>query len=565
MATLPRYQNMGVQYADLPRLSTAGLEQSAKAYDVMGNMLDRMASFAFDRAVTQTQKDAIKYAIENPMTKEQVDTALQTDDGVNLPGAGRIFQDTWQQTQAQLLGTELQLEGQRKLSSVATMIESGAPVNLQAIQSEINDMIDGYSSTVMALDPDQALKLRASLSTAGNALYQKAATQAIKQQQLEYKARFEQAIPEVQPVIEALISKAGTIDPETGKPIDVEGLIEIQRQPFMASIRLTGETKYIDGFNKMVQEAKMGALTGYMIDRTVTPDASTAVNKINAGDFGNLSGVYAGMSQEDKDKVRKNVLESFSAEYQANNQARLAKEAENKQAWSELSIEFIRPGTSWKRKREIVNEGLALGQITVTTAESLLRPPESSETARANPTLYVSINDDIQRGRINNIAQLEQYRGRLSNAEYKALGTAVTSSQGRLANQRINAHAGIQENAWVTEKSASIKSRTQQLYMEELERQVPGPNGVLVYQTPVEAADAAIRRYGEDKLIRSETQVQEANQRKIEEVLTRNGITLNMPIENLDVEQLKVGKGDKENLRGWVDAYKKSVKRMAGQ
>jgi hypothetical protein len=79
---------MGIQYADLPRISTAGIEAGAKSMDVLGQSLDRMISFAYDRQATAAQKKAQQYAIQNPLTKSQVEEALSTGQGTKVKGAG---------------------------------------------------------------------------------------------------------------------------------------------------------------------------------------------------------------------------------------------------------------------------------------------------------------------------------------------------------------------------------------------------------------------------------------------------------------------------------------------
>ena len=158
------------------------------------------------------------------------------------------------------------------------------------------------------------------------------------------------------------------------------------------------------------------------------------------------------------------------------------------------------------------------------------------------------------------------YRSMLSRTEFTSLGTGLTSTQGRKALQMINSAAGIQENQMIiSESSASKKSRMQILYTEELEKEVQGPSGVMVYQTPTQAADTAIKRFQSDRNIQDEIRIQDRTRAKVEEILGRSGLTLSMPIEQIDVDQLKISSGDKANIRGPIDAYKQSIKRMGGQ
>ena len=62
MAELPRYEHVGVQYADLPKLSTAMQQAKAQGYAGVDQSLDRMTNFFQEKAVTEAQKKALKYA-----------------------------------------------------------------------------------------------------------------------------------------------------------------------------------------------------------------------------------------------------------------------------------------------------------------------------------------------------------------------------------------------------------------------------------------------------------------------------------------------------------------------
>lgn len=568
MATIPRYQTMGIQYADLPRLSTAGLEQAAKGYDVLADKLDRMSSYFQDRAVTEAQKEAKKYSIENPLTKEQVDVALGTKDGLKVAGAGSVFQETYEKMQGKMLSTELQLQGNRKMASVFAAIESGAPVNLVGIETELKDMIDGYTASVMALDPDQALQMKASLSTVGNTLYQKAAAQAIKQSKLQNEALFETALSDLPPVFEAIFGATSSIDPSTGKPINIDSIIETQRRPFLDSVALTGETKYLKEFDKQVREAKVGALTARMVDRTWAKDSVEAIKLMNEGNFGNLTSVYAGLSQEEKDKIRTNVMKSYSDEYTAGQQAKTQQEEENKQAVAALTIEFINPNTSPERKRQLVNE-MVLKGTSATTAKALLKPPTESDSTRRNPELFSQLNHQINIGVVSTIEQLVGHRNSLSDAEFRTLGTSVSTVQGRTAVSTIKRFAGVSDNPFIP-ASASAKAKEQTLFTsydtKKVEKITDKATGVERYMTPVEAANAAIEEFNSGKNA-EELKIQERMESDIKDILKESGASFNGPdLYLLNVESVKgLSSKDKEIVKSKLRTFKSSVDKMGGK
>jgi hypothetical protein len=454
-----------------------------------------MTNFVYEQGITEAQRKAQKYAVQNPLTKSQIDTALGTGQGLQVPGAGRIFQQTYEKAQASLLSTELQIEGKKKLAAVTTAIEAGMPIDLRSIETEINDMIDGFSSTVMALDPDTGLRFKASMATAGSAIFEKAAAQAIKMQREQLDAEFANAVEISAPVLEAIVAKSGAIDAETGQPVDIERLIDLERQPFLESVRLTGSNKHLLEFNKAVAKAKQGALVNFMSDREEVPDAAAAIQRINKGDFGSLTPVFKSLSRAEKDAVRDTVMKSYASEYTALQQTQQLEENQKKEQWTALSLEFIRPNTGNTRKRQIVNEGVALGQITLQQAQDMLKPPG----ATTDGALYNQLYDMIKRGQITSQQQLLPYQGKLSESDFKTLGSAATNTQGQQAEEKMRIFVGIQAQQFIPEDKQAKRFAINKFYVEELGRQVKDDQGVLVYQTHTEAMDKAIERFEANK------------------------------------------------------------------
>lgn len=557
MADLPRYQLAGVQYADLPRLSTAPQQALAQGLSQLGNQLDRMTAFFEDQATTEAKKEALKYAVENPLTKEQVDTALKNPEGLKVKGAGRVFQQTYEQAQATMLSNELQLEGQRKLSSVAAMIDAGAAVDLKQIQTDLKDMIDGYSATVMALNPEQSIKLRAALATSGNALYTKAAERAVKIQQEQYDAKLNQAVEQSRPLVESLIAKAGTIDPTTGQAVDIEKMLEIQRQPFMEAIKLTGNSKHIDAFNKVITNAKIGALEAKLIDREFAPDAGTAMQKLLKGDFGNLSAIYKGLDQGGKDSVREKVLKSFSDVESARKIDEAKTKADNKIKGNALTIEFLNPKTSIKRQQEIVKDLINLDELTITQGAELLKPKDPV----ANPILNAQLYDGIKRGTITKISDLVQYSGSLSKAEFTALSHAVTDSQGRMAIEEIKREAGIRENSFISEDQKKKEKRLLDFYTTVMGETEKNAQGIEVPIAPVRAAKKAIDLYNNDKTIAQQNTAREDAANAIRKAMEAKNLQMpGVPVEQIDFDKVKgLDDGTRRRLKDQQKKYKDNL------
>ena len=565
MATIPRYQRMGVQYADLPRLSTAGLEQAAKGFDVLSEKLDRMTSYFQERATTEVKKEAQKYAFENPLTKEQVDVALGTREGLQVPGAGRIFQETYEKVQAHQLSTELQMEGQRKIASVSAAIESGAPVDLNSIHAEIKDMIDGYTASVMALDPERALQMKASLSTVGNTLYQKAAAQALKQHKEQVQTNVNLAIDSMPKILENIIEAAGSIDPSTGKEINIDALIEVAGKPFLDVVPLLGDKPYKD-YLGLVKDAKINALVRKGTDRDFNKSPSDAIAALNSGNFGKLTGVYGGLTQEEKEKIHIRVLKSYSDEYRIGEEQKKADKEDKKQKAAQLNIEFLNQDTSPQRKRQIVDELVLLDDITLSQSVALLKPPTTSDSDRKNPVLFGQIHDQIVRGIITSPGQLIEHKDNLSDAQYQSLAVSVTNTQGKNALDLIKRRAGIRDNQFIPEDKFAKQDGMLTIYHRNMAMKITDSSGVQRYMTPMEAANAAIVEFEGSKAAKEQLEAQENAKTKIFDILGKKGVVYQGDLYNLDINSLRgLSNSDKENLRGPLNAYKRSIDEMRGK
>jgi hypothetical protein len=559
MADLPRYQTMGVQVADLPRISTAPQQIAAQGFDNLSRNLDRMFSYAEDAATTQAKKEALKYAVENPLTKDVVDRALKSGQSLNVEGGGRVFQETYQKAQGTMLSSELQLEGQRKLSNVAAMIDAGAPVDLNQIQRDLKDMIDGYSTSVMALDPEQSIRLRAALTTTGNALYTKAAERAVKIQQEKYDAQLNQAVEQSKPLIETLISqKAGKIDPSTGKPYDIESLLEIQRKPFLDSIGVTGTSKHLDAFNKVISQAKLGALQAKMTDPKFAPSAGIAMKKFMAGDFGELSGLYKNLDQASKDTLRDKMIKGFSDRQQAMDLDERSKAIADGQTARTLGLKLLDPNLPQAERESISKKLYTLKAVSLSEAQTLMSPLEGAD----NAVLYAGLVDQVNRGSLSSIGDATKYKGQLSRQQFSSLLAHMNSEQGKQANNLIRLEAGIRQNAFITEDQKAKEKKLLEFYQIELGKKVRNADGVEVLQAPTDAARNAIDAFGKDKVIQKSLDTQAAARSAIEKVFEQKGIPMpNLPIDQIDFDNpsySKLSDGERSRLKGHKDKYMKS-------
>jgi hypothetical protein len=557
MATLPRYQNLGIQYADLPKISTAAQQAQVQGFEVLNRSLDRMTSYFQSQAETEAKKQAKKYAVDNPLTTSQLEAALKDPSTLKIEGAGSIFQETYQAYAASQLSTDLQLQAGTELKSIELDFEAGN-IDASSAAQKMRDLLDGQSSVMNIVSPEASIQHRSAVATLAKTSYNKVLDLQQKADFAIEGAKLELGLQNLPSQIEDVIKyNAGSTDPETGKPVDLQKLMAIQLQPYAESIRkLGGDKSYFEKALKIVDEAKVGAVTGLMQDRNFAPNPIDAFKRMQKGDYGNLTPVYNSLDQASKDKVRSNVLKGFSEEQTLFDMNEKRVKAENKEKANTLNIELLRPNTSARRQREIVYTLVGMDEMTLEQADKHLNGDEG----KGDVDLYLRLNDQIARNALGSLGQLSMFKDQLSRAEYKSLGTALTSAQGSKALKMINLEAGIRENAFVSEDQKAKQKKLLELYDEELTKENIDSTGVSVYAAPTDAATAAIKRYADAKIDEKREKVKTKAATQIENAfntksMKNRGITLpNLPIDEIDFGSIKGLTSDEVDLyRGMRD------------
>jgi hypothetical protein len=553
MATLPTYEYAGAQYANLPSVSTAPQQVAAQGMSMLGQQLDRMTAYFQNQAVTDAQKAGMKYAIELPPTLEQLDVAKKTGQMPPVEGAGRVFQDSYNKASAHILGTNIIADFQNRQADRLQKIESGAPVDLLALRRDLRDDIDGNASMLTNLDPETSIQVRAQMTTLGHAVYKQALMFDEKARQAAYQVDQEVGLSKIKPVLENVINSYAKINLPAG---ELEQVLDNVLSPYTnsTSIRLAGSNKYALEAYKIKENAKISAISAKLTDRDFAPTAGAAFKKILAGDAGELTEMYKGMSTDSKDLLRERIIKSFSDQEQTRKIDEAVVKDANKIKGNALTLEFLTAGGP--RRRQIVTELVGLGEMTLQSAEDLLKPKDPNP----NPVLAGSLYDQIKRGSINNFQQLVPFANQLSRAEFTTLSHAVVDDQGRKAHERIDREVGI-VSAYVDpgKVKAQAKIDISKFYVEELGKKIKNDQGVEVFQSPEQAVESAIKRYSGDAIVNKKIKAREQSEKQINDVLDKKSIPMpNLPIDQIDFDKVK------GLSRGEIDLLKKAQKQYTG-
>ena len=317
MAKDLRYRPLGAAIPSVPGVNfTTAANARARSYDAIGNALNAMSDYAYKKAVKQTEREAAKYAFENPVTAEQIEDAISQgrdlDEIVGDPDT--VFGAVTTATAAQQLTTELEMEANKRIGEYSAAVKSGLLYQDQDITkmtSDLKAMITGHSEIIAGIDPGQALKYNASANASASTLY----TSALEKQ-LQFKRATKIAAAE-----EFLAGMPDQLrDILTAPNVDMTAALgkvtDVARRANDAIIN-TGDLAFAKTKAAEIQQIVKDVQVGVLTDHVMNLPDQARISALRSGNMGALTPVYALLSTQDQAEFRANVRTEIAARQQA--------------------------------------------------------------------------------------------------------------------------------------------------------------------------------------------------------------------------------------------------------
>lgn len=297
---LPMYQPTGYLPADIPRLDRADVKETAFQLQSIEGSLDRLSSFAFRKAGEQAEREGLAYGAENAPTADQVLAAQKEGKSPQelFAQPGTIFGDAARKVQAAQLRNELEVKGRNRLSELSAAVDSGS-FNLAEVQKEITALTNGYGKSLASISPEESLRFRASMGTAGNAVYNKAATQAAKIYQEGVKFNADELVSQVPVIIQDTFMSEQD-------PVLLNERIKVEKNRVYDIAKQTGDPQFVKEKMDDFQRQLMGAVVDYSIKPEFAKTPAEGMRRIMKGDFGKLDVV---MQSVNRDKLIKMYMD----------------------------------------------------------------------------------------------------------------------------------------------------------------------------------------------------------------------------------------------------------------
>lgn len=155
MGKLQQYQTSGITMTGMGQLTTAPIQESLASNERVNRFLSQVGQTFNEKANVYASEQAVKDAITNPITKEQIDQARQT--GGNpieafLKG-GTTYNDAIKKVLGQQVAGELRLELDQMSADVLEQVRTGSITNQGQALEKLQEPISAHVEFLTSIDP----------------------------------------------------------------------------------------------------------------------------------------------------------------------------------------------------------------------------------------------------------------------------------------------------------------------------------------------------------------------------------------------------------------------------
>lgn len=149
---IQRYQRAGVQLADQPRIDPIGIREGARTQQMLSQAMDRVAGFAFRRAEQEYRVEAKQAGARMVQQQGAQPTLLQL---AEQGGPQDLVQREAFDVANRIAAAEVETEGRIALSTLLDEAKTTG-MDFDTFQTRVADIKDGFSSSLINLDPVSA-------------------------------------------------------------------------------------------------------------------------------------------------------------------------------------------------------------------------------------------------------------------------------------------------------------------------------------------------------------------------------------------------------------------------
>lgn len=423
-------QQVGVPQVDV----TMAARGEAQYAGTLAQVLDRMSEGLFREAAQMRQAEGLEFVANNPITPQQLQAAKEgitwelggRENLAGLRRTGNVFDEAVRKARSLEVASHFEIEGRNELTKLLTDIQAGNATSDQVAQ-RIATMTNGYGMSLAKIDPDAAIKFRATMATHGNTVLNAAYEAEVKRAKAQRIAKFDADFDNGVRLLEATV---------TQQPEMLDQISDVFRRNILTQSVLLGDkalqAEYSTKFESALRNAKVNALTRHLTSDEFMANPEATLSRIRNGDIGKLSPVLQQMIATDFDSVAKVTANYMVAVNQRESVAkqerdRIKREGQNN-ALNLLTQIFPLPEGD-PRRQQLIGELVRLpeGSVPIGTLKDVLAPTEG----RSDGMVLFNVTQGILNNTITQPDQIWQMVNRGLSAKDAVASLKLLNSEDR--------------------------------------------------------------------------------------------------------------------------------------
>jgi hypothetical protein len=314
-----------------PGVDYIGPRAEAQAAGSLAQVLDRMSQYAFGEAKRQRADEGLQYAANNPPTAEQLEAAKNGDPSSLTPqGNSTYFDQAVRKARSFELSAHFEIEGRNELAKLLSDVEAGTATSEQ-VEAKIATLTEGFAKSLSKVEPEAALKFRATMATHGNTVLNAAYSAEVTRAKAQRMAKFDMDFDNGVRLLETTV---------TQHPEKLAAMADVFRTNVNTQALLLGDAalqkEYSTKFEVALRGAKINALTKELTGEAYMGDLVTTLQKIRLGDAGRLSPVLQELITNDFDAVAKVTANVMAAQNQRDAAEKAKREDDKRKDFAEF-------------------------------------------------------------------------------------------------------------------------------------------------------------------------------------------------------------------------------------
>ena len=301
-------------------LSNPALEMEARSYNSLAQRLNAFSQQAFGVAEQRAKTAGEVYGITNAPTLDQVESAAQLGQSVEVPGdatSGRVFDQAAYAGSMAVVESRYATAAQKAMTDIFVAADADATITPQEVQMQMQAAVTEYTKSLGMVDAASAAKLTNKLGIMANSKYVEfSRSYANRMQKQIVDGAIVQADDYLDKILPSLITGYNAMTAE----VSLDTSILSDRANLEASLETQGvgiveRNKILDRYDKAVIDNKINAIVRLSDDATGTDPQADVMEMIKRLKKGNLADrsrqeIFDSLTPEQK---RKSLGDLFSA------------------------------------------------------------------------------------------------------------------------------------------------------------------------------------------------------------------------------------------------------------